>query len=62
MEIATKEELITYLKSLEDKISTLEANLSTKEEETDVVDDPKEETEEETEIESTDEISKLFDL
>lgn len=61
MEIATKEELITYLKSLEDKISTLEANLSTKEEETDVVDDPKEETEE-TEIESTDEISKLFDL
>lgn len=58
MEITTKEELITYLKSLEDKISTLEANLSTKEEETDVVDeDPKE-----TEIESTDEISKLFDL
>ena len=61
MEITTKEELTTYLKSLEDKISTLEANLSTKEEETDVVDDPKEETEE-TEIESTDEISKLFDL
>ena len=61
MEIATKEELITYLKSLEDKISTLEANLSTKEEETDVVDDPKEEPKE-TEIESTDEISKLFDL
>ena len=61
MEITSKEELITYLKSLEDKISTLEANLSTKEEETDVVDDPKEETEE-TEIESTDEISKLFDL
>ena len=61
MEIATKEELITYLKSLEDKISTLEANLSTKEEETDVVHNPTEETEE-TEIESTDEISKLFDL
>lgn len=59
MEIATKEELITYLKSLEDKISTLEANLSTKEEETDVVDEP---TEEKEEIESTDEISKLFDL
>ena len=58
MEIATKEELITYLKSLEDKISTLEANLSTKEEESDVVDEPTEETE----IESTDEISKLFDL
>ena len=58
MEIATKEELITYLKSLEDKISTLEANLSTKEEESDVVD----ESTEETEIESTDEISKLFDL
>ena len=61
MEVTTKEELITYLKSLEDKISTLEANLSTKEEESDVVDDPTEETEE-TEIESTDEISKLFDL
>ena len=61
MEITTKEELTTYLKSLEDKISTLEANLSTKEEESDVVDDPAEETEE-TEIESTDEISKLFDL
>lgn len=61
MEITTKEELTTYLKSLEDKISTLEANLLTKEEETDVVDDPTEETEE-TEIESTDEISKLFDL
>lgn len=61
MEITTKEELVTYLKSLEDKISTLEANLSAKEEESDVVDDPTEETEE-TEIESTDEISKLFDL
>lgn len=61
MEITTKEELTTYLKSLEDKISTLEANLLNKEEETDVVDDPTEETEE-TEIESTDEISKLFDL
>lgn len=61
MEITTKEELTTYLKYLEDKISTLEANLLTKEEETDVVDDPTEETEE-TEIESTDEISKLFDL
>lgn len=61
MELTTKEELITYLKSLEDKISTLEANLSTKEEESDVVDDPTEETKE-TEIESTDEISKLFDL
>ena len=61
MEITTKEELTTYLKSLEDKISTLEANLLTKEEETDVVDDPTEETEE-TEIESTDEISKLFEL
>ena len=61
MEITTKEELTTYLKSLEDKISTLEANLSTKEEESDVVDDPAEETEE-TEIESSDEISKLFDL
>ena len=61
MEITTKEELTTYLKSLEDKISTLEANLSAKEEESDVVDDPTEETEE-TEIESTDEISKLFDL
>jgi hypothetical protein len=61
MEITTKEELITYLKSIEDKISTLEANLSTKEEETDVVDDPTEETKE-TEIESTDEISQLFDL
>ena len=61
MEITSKEELITYLKSLEDKISTLEANLSTKEEETDVVDDPTEEPKE-TEIESTDEISKLFDL
>ena len=61
MEITTKEELTTYLKSLEDKISTLEANLLTKEEETDVADDPTEETEE-TEIESTDEISKLFEL
>ena len=61
MEIKTKEELITYLKSLEDKISTLEANLSTKEEESDVVDDATEEPKE-TEIESTDEISKLFDL
>ena len=58
MEITTKEELTTYLKSLEDKISTLEANLLTKEEETDVADDPTEETE----IESTDEISKLFEL
>ena len=61
MEITTKEELTTYLKSLEDKISTLEANLSAKEEENDVEDNPTEETEE-TEIESTDEISKLFDL
>ena len=61
MELTSKEELITYLKSLEDKISTLEANLSTKEEETDVVDEPTEEPKE-TEIESTDEISKLFDL
>ena len=61
MEFTTKEELTTYLKSLEDKISTLEANLSTKEEESDVVDDPTEETKE-TEIESTDEISKLFEL
>ena len=60
MEITTKEELTTYLKSLEDKISTLEANLLTKEEETDVAAAP-EETEE-TEIESTDEISKLFEL
>ena len=61
MELTSKEELITYLKSLEDKISTLEANLSTKEEETDVVDEPTEEPKE-TEIGSTDEISKLFDL
>lgn len=61
MEITTKEELTTYLKSLEDKISTLEANLLTKEEDSNVADDPTEETEE-TEIESTDEISKLFDL
>lgn len=58
MELTSKEELITYLKSLEDKISTLEANLSTKEEESEVVDEPTEEKE----IESTDEISKLFDL
>ena len=61
MEIKSKEELINHLKYLEDKITTLEANLSTKEEESDVVDDEQEE-QQKTEIESEDEITKLFDL
>ena len=58
MEIKSKEELINHLKYLEDKITTLEANLSTKEEES----EDEQEEEQKTEIESEDEITKLFDL